>query len=436
VDLPKQSKDGACVARDRSAGGSADSTCSNCKPVSSAGVHSENGCQSSAASAVTPKSDSAVNHMELAEDITWISSSQDQVKPSCEDGLEGSHADTEIPSDEILQDGWSCLKYIEVDVEGLTDTVIALNDSGCQLCAVNAETVRSLDLPVFGHVKLTGISDRHLVPADVVKIRVRLTTGKGFVNITCAVVEKLNYPLILGLGIIDKLNKQLIDESFVANEMMNVVHENDADDVGDDDDDDDDDDAVDENDVTNDKCDKHDSENVNMSDPRKASAEILRRDQRSDRSLIHCWSLADRQKAGYYVRDGVLYRNNKYLGQEYEQLVLPVNRRQEVMQLAHEIYAGHLGAKQTKERIKLSFMWPMIAADVQKTCESCHQCQMKKQVTVDDRDFGSVDVMGTVQFQRPELLPSQRVDLTTLSHLSVEQRTKLLALLDKYSVLL
>ena len=92
-------------------------------------------------------------------------------------------------------EGVGCLKYIEVDVEGLTDTVIALNDSGCQLCAVNAETVRSLDLPVFGHVKLRGISDRHLVPADVVKIRVRLTTGKGFVNITCGVVEKLNYPL-------------------------------------------------------------------------------------------------------------------------------------------------------------------------------------------------------------------------------------------------
>jgi len=292
-----------------------------------------------AASAVAPKSDSAVDHMELAEDVIGIGNNQDYVKPSYEDGLESSYADTEIPSDAILQDGWSCLKYIEVDVEGLTDTVIALNDSGCELCAVNAETVRSLDLPVFGHVK----SDRHLVPADVVKIRVRLTTGKGFVNITCAVVEKLNYPLILGSDVVDKLNKQLMDESFVANEMINVVHENDDDDVGDDDDDDDDDD-VDENEVTNDKCDKHESENDIMSDPRKALAEILIRDQRSDRSLIHCWSLADRQKAGYYVRDGVLY-----LGQEYEQLVLPVNRRQEVMKLAHEIYAGHLGPKRLRK---------------------------------------------------------------------------------------
>jgi len=48
-------------------------------------------------------------------------------------------------------------------------------------------------------------------------------------------------------------------------------------------------------------------------------------------------------------------------------------------------------------------------------------------------DFGSVDVINTDQFQQPELSPSQRIDLTTLSHLSVEQRTKLLALLDKYS---
>ena len=152
-------------------------------------MHSENSCQSSAASAVTPNRDSAVNHVVLAEEDTEFGVRQDYIEPADRNGIEGSHVDTEIPADEILQDGWSCLKYIEVDVEGLTDTVIALNDSGCQLCAVNAETVRSLDLPVFGQVKLRGISDRHLVPADVVKIRVRLTTGKGFVNITCAVVE-------------------------------------------------------------------------------------------------------------------------------------------------------------------------------------------------------------------------------------------------------
>ena len=67
IDPPKQSKDGSCVSRDRSTRGSAEPTCSNCKPVSGSGGHSENSCQSSAASAVTPNRDSAVNHMVLAE---------------------------------------------------------------------------------------------------------------------------------------------------------------------------------------------------------------------------------------------------------------------------------------------------------------------------------------------------------------------------------
>jgi len=52
----------------------------------------------------------------------------------------------------------------------------------------------------------------------------------------------------------------------------------------------------------------------------------------------------------------------------------------------------------------------------------------------EDRDFGSVDVMdNTDQFQKSGLVLSQRIDLATLAHLSVEQRTKLLALLDQYS---
>jgi len=62
-----------------------------------------------------------------------------------------------------------------------------------------------------------------------------------------------------------------MNESFAANEMMNVVH----------DEIDDNDDDVDENEVTNDKCDNDGSKNESMSDPQIASAEILRRDQKS-----------------------------------------------------------------------------------------------------------------------------------------------------------
>ena len=51
----------------------------------------------------------------------------------------------------------------------------------------------------------------------------------------------------------------------------------------------------------------------------------------------------------------------------------------------------------------------------------------------DDSDFGSVDVIiNNDQYQQTELLPSQRIDFNTLSRLSPEQRTKLLALLNKH----
>ena len=90
------------MSRDRSAGSSTEPTCSNCKPVSGTGVHSENSCQSSAASAVASKCDSAVNHMVLAEETTEFGASQDHVEPADKDGIEVSHVDTEIPADETV----------------------------------------------------------------------------------------------------------------------------------------------------------------------------------------------------------------------------------------------------------------------------------------------------------------------------------------------
>ena len=37
---------------------------------------------------------------------TEFGASQDHVELADKDGIEGSHVDTEIPADEILQDGW------------------------------------------------------------------------------------------------------------------------------------------------------------------------------------------------------------------------------------------------------------------------------------------------------------------------------------------
>jgi len=49
----------------------------------------------------------------------------------------------EGPYDPLLADGWSQLRFVDVNIDGLPYEVTALNDSGCQLCVIKAEVVKS-----------------------------------------------------------------------------------------------------------------------------------------------------------------------------------------------------------------------------------------------------------------------------------------------------
>jgi len=118
---------------------------------------------------------------------------------------------------------------------------------------------------------------------------------------------------------------------------------------------------------------------------RTANTRQIIQEQREDRSLSNCWSLPKRDKAGYFVRNGILYRKEKILGQEFEQLCLPKTRRAEAIKLTHQVDGGHFAAKKTKERLKLSFTWPTMAADVTQACQVCDECQKRRRVTVYDR---------------------------------------------------
>lgn len=86
------------------------------------------------------------------------------------------------------------------------------------------------------------------------------------------------------------------------------------------------------------------------------------------------------------IVDELLYHQDHINGQACRQLVLPKEKRVEVMQLAHDTpWAGHLSGKKTLQRIKGSFYWPGISGEVKRYCQSCHGCQIKSPTRWSDK---------------------------------------------------
>ena len=94
-----------------------------------------------------------------------------------------------------------------------------------------------------------------------------------------------------------------------------------------------------------------------------------------------CHALA---AAGKGNRNGVLYRGDRVYGQRVWQLVVPQNRREHILKLAHEVGA-HLGIRKTSKRIRLSFWWNGIKEDVRKFVSFCHSCQLRRRLRASDR---------------------------------------------------
>jgi len=164
------------------------------------------------------------------------------------------------------------------------------------------------------------------------------------------VCENLNLDLILVADIVtklslvrNKLSNDMPDTVDVDVDVVNVTANNAvaaADDaVGTDQQDDVNDmnDSADEvlnGDDVNNLINEDDDDEATQS-TRTANTQQIIQEQHEDRSLANCWSLAKRDKAGYCVRNDILYQKEKILGQEFEQLCLPKTKRAEAIKLAH-----------------------------------------------------------------------------------------------------
>ncbi|GFW84936.1 retrovirus-related Pol polyprotein from transposon opus [Trichonephila clavipes] len=158
-------------------------------------------------------------------------------------------------------------------------------------------------------------------------------------------------------------------------------------------------------------------------------ADSFRSEQEGCAELALVWKHAKEGKGNYYEVDGYLFHTDKILGESIGQLVIPKYRRTEVLRLAHtSVFSSHMGPKKTIERIKYSFFWEGLRADVKKFCESCKECQLTRSVRIKDRS-------PITPVARSEL-PFQVVNMDLIGPIdppSSKEHTHILCLVDQHT---
>ena len=83
------------------------------------------------------------------------------------------------------------------------------------------------------------------------------------------------------------------------------------------------------------------------------------------------------KRAIYGFENGVLVQSTSDgLGDKVQRVVVPMSRRQHVLQLAHSnLVAGHFGFKKTFARISRHFLWPRMWVQVKEFVRCCEGCQ-------------------------------------------------------------
>ena len=87
-----------------------------------------------------------------------------------------------------------------------------------------------------------------------------------------------------------------------------------------------------------------------------------------------------------HEENNLLYHRAIIGGLQLDRLLVPMSKRLEVMQTAHDsIFSSHFGVDKTIKRIKSHFYWPSLIIDAQAYVSSCSSCQKHKRRTKYDR---------------------------------------------------
>ncbi|KAK0148503.1 hypothetical protein N1851_011158 [Merluccius polli] len=155
-------------------------------------------------------------------------------------------------------------------------------------------------------------------------------------------------------------------------------------------------------------------ESVSASEiPVSLTREALISAQKRDSSLAKCFAAVEggdcKGLQSFCVDDGVLMRKwVSRMGKSsddsiedwgtVQQLVVPIDCRQQVLELAHEhLWSGHLGVTKTYDRMLKHFFWPGMKADIDvlPTLSDCNPSNQEMECTWSPDDYISWEQTGT-----------------------------------------
>ncbi|XP_023242793.1 uncharacterized protein LOC111640935 [Centruroides sculpturatus] len=132
----------------------------------------------------------------------------------------------------------------------------------------------------------------------------------------------------------------------------------------------------------------------------KGKGTELRDTQVPDESLSRLWEVAEPKEDGLVVENRTLYRQDSSFGRPIKQIVVPQERRTEVLDLAHKApCGGQFGSRVLASRVRESFYWLGMVTDIRKYCQNSRRCQVSAPDLVLDRTPATPLARSSTPFQ-------------------------------------
>jgi len=124
--------------------------------------------------------------------------------------------------------------------------------------------------------------------------------------------------------------------------------------------------------------------------------------QVGDATLTNSWSKHMAGSADFVLRESnkLLYYKQKNYQEQALKLVMPLEKSQQIIKLAHDSHwGGHFGKNKSFSRIMVEFWWPTLKLDIDAYVGACAACQKKARITKFDRVPISPVIKPTFSFE-------------------------------------